>query len=78
MLYKPLKLKKYLHYIREAGWSLEKAGIDWKLRNENGQMLCTIIISHGKRTNEEVVAYSVKKTENLFKERGMQWPPKKK
>lgn len=55
-----------------------KAGIDWKLLSAEGHMLCTIIIAHGKNANEEVIAHSVKKTENLFKERGLQWPPKKK
>lgn len=40
--------------------------------------LQSIIIVHGKRTQEEVVAPSVQKTEKLFKERGLQWPPRKK
>lgn len=78
MPYKPLSVKLYQQYIKRVGWSLIKAGIDWKLLNSNGQMMCTIIICHGKNTKEEVIAYSVKKTENLFKQRGMPWPPKKK
>lgn len=78
MTYKPLTVKKYLKYIKSVGWTLVKAGIDWKLLNENGQMVCTIIIAHGNKTKEEVIAHSVKKTENKFKERGLQWPPKKK
>lgn len=78
MAYKPLSVKKYKQYIQSVGWSLEKAGIDWKLYDENGNFLCTIIIAHGKKTKEEVVAYSVQKTERAFKLRGLQWPPKKK
>lgn len=78
MPYKPLSQKRYLQYIKTLGWKLVKGGIDWKLYDENNTFLCTIILSHGKKTKEEVVAYSVQQTERLCKQRGLQWPPKKK
>jgi len=78
MAYKPLTVKKYTQYIKSVGWTLVKGSIDWKLLNENGNVLCTIQIAHGKNTKEEVIAHSVKKTENLFKEKGLKWPPIKK
>ena len=77
MPFQPMPVKIYKQYIKTAGWSLVKAGIDWKLLNEKGQMLSTIIIAHGKNTNEQVIAFSVQKTEKLFKSKGKQWPPKK-
>jgi len=78
MTYKPLAVKTYLAYIKCAGWSLKKGSVDWKLFDENGRLLCSIIIAHGKKTREEVIAHSVKKTERLFKLNGLIWPPKKK
>ena len=71
--------RRYPQFNRAAlSESLEKAGIDWKLYDENKHFLCTIIIAHGKKTKEEVVAYSVQKTERAFKVRGLAWPPRKK
>ena len=78
MVYKPLDRKIFLRYIKLAGWSLEKGGIDWNLYDENDVFLCSIKIAHGKNTKEEVVANSVNKTEKIFKEKGLLWPPKKK
>jgi hypothetical protein len=78
MSYKPLSTARYRQYIKIIGWSLEKGGIDWKLYDEHGSFLCTIIISHGKKTKEEIVAYSVQQTERICKKRGLKWPPKKK
>jgi hypothetical protein len=78
MPYKPLPLKTFLSYIRIVGWKLEKGGIDWNLYNDKDQFVCSIIIAHGKRTKEEVVAYSVHKVERVFKMKGLLWPPKKK
>jgi hypothetical protein len=52
--------------------------------DENGDLICAIKISHGKKTDKGVVAHSAKKkkkkkkTEQEFKQRGWQWPPKKK
>lgn len=78
MPFKPMPVKKYLEYIRIANWQLEKGSIDWKLFNEEGKLICAIMISHGKRTNQEVTAYCVHKTENAFKKAGLLWPPIKK
>ncbi|MBM3191134.1 MAG: hypothetical protein FJZ63_00580 [Chlamydiae bacterium] len=78
MVYKPMDESVYKRYIKAVGWSLEKGSIDWKLTNENGQFVCTIKISHGKKSDKGVVAHSVKKTEQEFKKRGWSWPPKKK
>lgn len=61
-----------------VGWKLEKGGKDWNLYNDEDQFVCSIIISHGKNTKEEVVAFSVNKVEKIFKLKGMIWPPKKK
>lgn len=67
-MYKPMKLKHYLSMIHQFGWRLEKGAIDWVLRDEEDNYLCTIKISHpGPR---EVVASSVKKTLKLLAERG--------
>lgn len=77
MVYKPLDRKTFLRYMKLVGWSLEKGGIDWNLYDENNFFLCSIKISHGKNTKEEVVANSVDKTKKIFKERGLLWPPQK-
>ena len=78
MLYKPMPVRKYLKLLRIAGWKLEKGSIDWNLFNENDQFQCSIIVSHGKNTTQEVTAYSVQKTEKAFKQAGLKWPPIKK
>jgi hypothetical protein len=75
--YKPLPLKIFLQYVRALGWTLTKGGKDWNLYNEFGQFICSIIIAHGKKTKEEVVAYSVHKVEKIVKGKGLLWPPKK-
>jgi len=78
MVYKPLDENTYLKYLKAAGWVLEKGGIDYNLYDEKDIFLCSIKISHGKGKKREVVAHSVHKTEQKFKEKGLQWPPKKK
>ena len=78
MAFKPMDEGAYLRYLKYVGWSLSKGSIDYKLYNEKGEFLCAIKIAHGKHTKKEVVANSVKKTENEFKKRGWQWPPRKK
>lgn len=78
MVYKPLDRKVFLQHIKKHGWSLKKGGIDWNLYDENDVLLCSIKIAHGKKTKEEVVAYSVQKTERICKEKGLLWPPKTK
>ena len=78
MPYKPLEVKTFKKYLKLVGWKLVKGGIDYKLHDENNQFVCSIKIAHGKNTKEEVVALSVKKTEQEFKIKGWTWPPKKK
>jgi hypothetical protein len=68
-MYKPLKLVRYLRWIKSFGWSLDKGKIDWLLLDENGHFLCTIKVSHPGPA--EVVADSVRKTEKRLKERGL-------
>jgi hypothetical protein len=77
MAHKPLKEKEYRKYLKMVGWELEKGHIDYKLRNEKGLFLCTIKIAHSKNGEKGVVADSVKKTMKEFKNRGWEWPPKK-
>jgi hypothetical protein len=79
MPYKPMSLRTYLRYLKAVGWTLEKGGIDYNLYNENGGLVCSVKVSHGKNTtSNEVVAHSVNKTEKAFIERGFSWPPSKK
>ena len=75
MPYKPLPTKTYEKYIQSVGWTLEKGGIDWNLYTNNGEFVCSIIISHGKNTKSEVTAFSVHKTKKAFEEREIKWPP---
>ena len=79
MAYKPMEEREFRRLIKIAGWSLSKAGIDHNLFDEKGKWVCSIKITHGKNTKGgEVIAHCVKKTEREFKERRMQWPPRKK
>lgn len=78
MVFKPMSPQVFKGYLKIVGWRLEKGGIDWNLYDENGGFVCSIKISHGSRTNTEVVAVSVRKVEKEFKERGWVWPPQKK
>ena len=78
MVFKPLDVKTYRQYLKMADWKLEKGKIDHKLFDDQGNYACTIKISHGKKTKEEIVAMSVQKTAREFKQRGLTWPPKKK
>lgn len=64
-----MKLRKYLKWIRQYRWTLDKGGIDWLLLDERGIFLCSIIIQHPGP--KEVLASSVQKTERLLKERGL-------
>jgi hypothetical protein len=68
-MYKPLKVYKYLQWISRYGWRLKKGKIDWLLLDNSGKFMGTIKIQHpGSR---EVVAASVRKTEQLLKEKGL-------
>ena len=79
MAYKPMDEKEFRRLIKIVGWSLKKSGFDYSLLNENGKYMCSIKITHGKNTKGgEVIAHCVKKTERIFKEEGLKWPPKKK
>lgn len=75
---KPIEEHKYLKLLRMVGWSLENGSIDYNLLNEKGLRLCSIKIIHAKGKKREVSAYSVRETEKRFKEKGLEWPPKKK
>ncbi len=70
--------KTYRKYLKIAGWHLVKGSIDYKLIDDKGTFICAIKIVHGKKTKQEVIAYSVQKTEQEFKKRGLSWPPQKK
>lgn len=75
---KPIEERKYLALLKLIGWKLEKSGFDYNLNDENSNYICTIKIIHGKGIKREVASYSVRKTENECKKRGLKWPPKKK
>jgi len=68
-MYRPIKLNHYLKWISQFGWSLRKGKIDWLLLDQNGHFVCTIKIQHPGP--KEVVAHSVKKTEQKLKERNL-------
>lgn len=78
MPYKPVDEKTYRQYLKIVGWSLVKGSIDYKLLDEKDTFICAIKIAHGKKSKQEVIAYSVNKTEQEFKKRGWLWPPQKK
>lgn len=73
-----MPVKVFQNYIKIAGWTLEKGKIDWNLYDKDDHFICSVKIAHGKHTKEEVIADSVNKVKKAFKERGVQWPPKKK
>lgn len=69
MSFKPMKLKDYKQWIGTYGWSLAKAGMDWKLLNEHGQiMVLNVIVPHPP--GNEVAAISVKKTRQALRLEG--------
>ena len=78
MSYKPMEESTFLGYLKVVAWSLVKGGIDYNLFDERGIFVCSIKILHGKGRKREVAALSVHKTEKKFKERGFQWPPRRK
>jgi hypothetical protein len=79
MAFKPMDEREFRRLIKIVGWSLKKSGFDYSLLNEKGNYVCTIKITHGKNTKGgEIPAYDVKKTEKMFKQEGLKWPPKKK
>lgn len=79
MPYKPMDEREFRRMIKIVRWALVKSGFDYNLLDENGKYVCSIKITHGKKTKGgEVIAHCVQKTEKQFKERGLKWPPKKK
>lgn len=78
MVYKPIEERAYKEFLKIVGWKLVKGSIDYNLFDEKGIFVCSIKITHGKGKKREVAAFSAQKTERKFKERGLQWPPKKK
>ena len=68
MPFKPMKLKAYTRWIGTHGWYLEKGGIDWKLRNAEGQYITQIKVIH---PGNEVHPDSVKKTKQEIKNAGL-------
>jgi hypothetical protein len=78
MSYKPMSPKDFKKYIEMVGWRLDKGGVDWNLYDDSNAFICSIQISHGSRTKQEVTARSVRKVETAFKIRNWPWPPHKK
>ncbi len=76
MTYKPMDPKIFKKYLRLLGWSIRKSRVDWSVYDENGDFVCSIIISHGN-TKSEVVAHSVHKVKTKVIEKGKTWPPTK-
>jgi len=68
-MYKPIKLRDYLRWIRQYGWSMRKDKVDWSLLDRNGNRVCTIKILHPGP--KEISAGSVQKTEKELKTRGL-------
>ncbi len=79
MAFKPMDEREFLRLLKLVGWGLKKSGFDYNLLNSQGKYMCTIKITHGKNTKGgEIPAYHIKKTEKMFKQEGLKWPPKKK
>ena len=79
MVFKPMDEREYRRLIKIVQWSLEKSGFDYNLLDEKRNYVCSIKITHGKKTKGgEIVPHCVQKTGKMFKERGFKWPPKKK
>ena len=64
-----MKLRQYLKWIRRYSWSLHKSKMDWALRDERGNFVCSIIVQHPGP--KEVVARSVHRTEQELKKRNL-------
>jgi hypothetical protein len=67
MPFKPMKRREFERWIREYGWSLVKAGMDWKLVDEDGHVIKPFIkITH---PGGEVVASHVNEVSKLLTQR---------
>lgn len=79
MVFKPMDEREFRRLIKIVGWSLKKSGVDYSLLDEKGSYVCSIKITHGKKTKGgEIIAHCVQKTGKMFKGRGLKWPPNKK
>ncbi|MBK8190932.1 MAG: hypothetical protein IPK79_10840 [Vampirovibrionales bacterium] len=68
MPFKPMKLRDYLRWIGQYGWSLKKSGVDWSLINAEGRrVILNIIVTHPGR---EVIPASVKRTSQALEAEG--------
>jgi hypothetical protein len=74
MPFKPMKRRDFEDHLKKAGWSLKKGGIDWSLYDENDKFVCTVKITH---PGGEVIPMHIKKVQDAFARRGLQWEPKK-
>lgn len=75
---KPIPEHVFYRHLKEIGWPMTKGHIDYNLYDEKGIWLCTVQIAHGGGRKREVTARSVHKVEKICKQRGIQWPPRKK
>jgi hypothetical protein len=67
--FKPMKRRDYERWIAQYGWSLLKAGMDWKLIDESGNLrVRNIIVTH---PGGEVIPLSVKKTQKALEDAGL-------
>ena len=78
MVYKPMEVREYRRLLKLVNWTLIKGGTDYLLKDEDENLVCSIIVTHGKNTKRgEIPAFCVRKTEKMFVEKGLKWPPKK-
>jgi hypothetical protein len=66
--FKPMTLKNYQKWIGAFGWSIQKAGTDYDLLDENENYVCTVNVLHSKK---ELAPFYVKKTADKLAERGL-------
>jgi hypothetical protein len=67
--YKPMKRRDFERLINPFGWSLVKAGMDWKVLNEVGKIAVrNVIVTH---PGNEVIPLSINKTRQALKAAGL-------
>jgi len=68
--YKPMKIKEYRAWLRQYGWTLVKAGKDWKVLDEKGGIkVRNVILTHPG--NEGIAAISIDKTKKALEAENM-------
>lgn len=77
MPFKPMDETIVRKHLKVVEWKLIKGSIDYNLYDHNGKFVCSIKIEHGKNAKREVIAHSVHKIKQKFRERNLAWPPKK-